>query len=212
MIYRGIKGIINSRSNIDESIGPMDKSSRLYKLWQLLTTFLKVGAIAFGGGYAVAPLLQKEAVEHRRWLTDEELTDIMGMAQALPGIIFTNSATIIGYRVCGLAGAVTATAASVAPTFILTLLVTVFFWDNTTNPMVQKALKGVLLAVAALVIYAITKMWKSAVANRFDLLLVLASSVCLILFKVNAALVILLGAIAGFSRNYYIYRAGDKKK
>lgn len=185
---------------------------KLNKLWLLFTTFLKIGSIAFGGGYAVAPLLQKEVVERHHWMSDEELTDTMGIAQAMPGIIFTNSATVIGYRVCGVAGSVTATVASVIPTFMLTIIVTAFFWDNTANPLVQKALKGILLAVAALVLYAVSKMWKTAVRNSFDLLLVLASTACLVLFKANAALIILLGAISGFTRNYLIYRAGDREK
>lgn len=182
------------------------------QLLQLFLSFFKIGCIAFGGGYAVAPLLQKEAVERRKWMSDEELTDIIAIAQALPGIIFTNSATVIGYRVCGLAGALTATIAAVTPTFVLTILVTAFFWEHTSNPLIQKALKGILIAVAALVLYTISKMWKTAVRNSFDILLVLVATACLVLFKANAALVILLGAIAGFTRNYLVYRAGEKKK
>ena len=182
------------------------------QLLQLFLSFFKIGCIAFGGGYAVAPLLQKEAVEHRNWMSDEELTDIIAIAQALPGIIFTNSATVIGYRVCGLAGALTATIAAVTPTFVLTILVTAFFWEHTANPLIQKALKGILIGVAALVLYTISKMWKTAIKNSFDILLVLVATACLVLFKANAALVILLGAIAGFTRNYLVYKAGEKKK
>lgn len=168
------------------------------KIIQLFISFFKIGAIAFGGGYAVAPLLQKEIVEHRKWITSEELTDIMAISQALPGIIFTNSATMIGYRVAGFIGALVATTSSIAPTFIITLVVTSYFWNYTENVWVQKALTGVLLGVTALILYSITKMWKSAVRNYFDIALVVLSSLLLIIFKASAIYVILGVAVLGF--------------
>ncbi|MCR4435294.1 MAG: chromate transporter [Clostridiales bacterium] len=184
---------------------------KIKRLIQLFVSFLKIGMIAFGGGYAVAPLLQKEAVESREWITNEELTDIMAIAQTLPGAIFTNSATMIGYRVSGFFGALVATTSSVLPTFIITILVTVFFWDYTDNPIVKKAFAGVLVGVAALILHSITKMWKSAVTKRFDILLVALSSAGLLLFKINAVYVILGIAALGFSRNLTVYRSRREK-
>ena len=96
-------------------------------LIELFITFLKIGFLAFGGGYAVIALLQKEVVNHKKWLSNEELSDIMAIAQTLPGIIYVNSATMVGYRKQGLWGALIATIASVIPTFILILLVTTVF-------------------------------------------------------------------------------------
>jgi chromate transporter len=182
------------------------------QLTALFVSFFKIGAIAFGGGYAVAPLFQKEIVEHRKWITHEELTDIMAMAQTLPGIIMTNSATMIGYRVSGFWGAVLATTASISPTFVITILVTAFFWNYTGNPLVRKTFTGILIGVTSLIIYSITKMWKSAVKNYFDILIVLLSSACLILFKINAVFVILGAAIIGFSRNLIVLRTRGQKQ
>lgn len=177
------------------------------KLWMLLfRSFFKIGLIAFGGGYAVAPLLQKEMVEEREWITSEELTDVMAIAQTLPGIIFTNSATMIGYKVAGLSGAVIATISAIIPTFIITILVTAFFWNFTSNPIVQKAFVGILLGVTSLILYAITKMWKSAVRNYFDIMLVVISSLCLIFFNGTAVFVILGVAVVGFTYNLIVFK------
>lgn len=167
----------------------------------LFSSFFKIGMIAFGGGYAVAPLLQKEAVERREWINGEELTDIIALAQTLPGVIFTNSATIIGYRVAGFWGAFIATAASIAPTFAITIIVTALLWKHTDNPWVQKTFTGILIGVSALIIYSITKLWKTAVKDYFDILLVVLSVVALILFKINAVLVILGVAAIGVARS-----------
>lgn len=181
------------------------------ELLKIFLTFFKIGFIAFGGGYAVAPLLQKECVEHRKWITNEELTDIMAIAQTLPGIIFTNCATMIGYRVSGFFGALIATASAITPTFVITILVTTFFWKYTENPIIQKAFTGILIGVSALIIYAISKMWKSSVKNYFDIFLVLFSATCLILFKLSGVYVILGISVIGFFRNLIVQNSRREK-
>jgi chromate transporter len=175
----------------------------------LFKSFFKIGMIAFGGGYAVAPLLEKEVVERRRWISGEELTDIMALGQTLPGVVFTNSATMIGYRVAGFWGAFIATSASIIPTFAITIIVTVFLWKYTDNPWIRKTFTGILIGVSSLIVYSITKLWKSAVKDYFDVLLVLLSAAGLVLFKINAVLVILGVAVIGFSRNIILATRSD---
>ncbi len=170
-------------------------------LVQLFVTFFKLGCICFGGGYAIIPLLQIEAVERRKWLTKEELLDIMAISQTFPGAIFVNSSTMIGYKVCGFKGSAVATAASLIPVFTLILVITTFFWNYTENAYVKKAFSGILLSVTALILHSITKMWKSSVRNYFDILLVVLASAALLLFKLNAVFVILGALAAGFIYN-----------
>ncbi len=177
---------------------------------QLFISFFKIGLIAFGGGYAVIPLLQREAIENRRWVTQAELADIMAISQTLPGIIMVNSATMIGCKVAGFWGGLVATCAAIAPTFIITILVTVFFWRYTNNPVIKKALTGILIGVTALIIYAITKTWGTVIQSHFDLLLVVICVILLLLFKVNVVLVILLAALIGFISQLFFFRSGRK--
>lgn len=184
------------------------KTKQRLALWN---SFFKIGMLAFGGGYAVAPLLQKEAVERRGWITSEELADIMAVSQTLPGVIMTNSATMIGYRVGGVWGAVIATGAAIIPTFAITLIVTAFLWKYSDHPWVQKTFTGILVGVASLIIYSITKLWKTAIRDYFDVLLALAAA-GLILFKINAALALLAIAVTGFARNFILSRRGNHQK
>jgi chromate transporter len=124
-------------------------------------TFFKLGCICFGGGYAIIPLLQIEAVERRKWLTKEELLDIMAISQTFPGAIFVNSSTMIGYKVCGFKGSAVATAASLIPVFTLILVITTFFWNYTENAYVKKVFRNSLKCYS-LILHSITKMWKSS--------------------------------------------------
>jgi chromate transporter len=183
---------------------------RLKLIIQLFTSFFKIGLVAFGGGYTVIPLLQREAVETRHWVTAEELAEIMAISQTMPGIIMINSATMIGCRIAGFWGGLTATAASTAPTFIITILVTIFFWGYTDNPLIKKALTGILLGVTALIIYSITTTWKSVVRDYFDIILVLLSTVLLLLFKINVVLVIIGTAMLGFAYQLFLVNSGRK--
>lgn len=181
-------------------------------LFQLFTVFFKIGAIAFGGGYAVIPLLQRDVVLSRKWISSEEFADIMAISQTLPGAIMVNASTMLGYRLCGLPGAVIATTASIAPTFIITILAVVFLWNYTDNPWIRKAFTGILLGVSALVISSITNMRKSAVKDRFDILFAILSAALLILFKLSAVLVIMVIAAAGFTKNLIVFKTGMEKK
>jgi len=87
------------------------------KLLELFLTFLKIGAFTFGGGYAMIPLIQHEIVEKKKWLTDDEMIDMLTIAESTPGVIAVNSATFVGYKIGGLAGSALATLAVVLPAF-----------------------------------------------------------------------------------------------
>src|SRR5690606_34625714 len=89
------------------------------KLLELFLTFLKIGAFTFGGGYAMIPLIQHEIVEKKKWLTDDEMIDMLTIAESTPGVIAVNSATFVGYKIGGLAGAALATLAVVLPAFLV---------------------------------------------------------------------------------------------
>ena len=78
-------------------------------LLKLFLTFLKIGAFTFGGGYAMIPLIQKETVENNKWISDDDLLEVIGLAESTPGPISVNAATFIGYKVGGLCGALFAT-------------------------------------------------------------------------------------------------------
>ena len=97
--------------------------SRRKSLLILLFSFLKIGAFTFGGGYAMIPLIQKEIAEKRKWVTDEDILDIIAIAESTPGPIAINSATFIGYKTCGVLGSFFATLGVVLPSFVIIMII-----------------------------------------------------------------------------------------
>ena len=81
-------------------------NKKLMLLWQLFLTFFRIGAFTFGGGYAMIPLIEREVAEKKKWITGEELLEVVAVAESTPGPIAVNAATYVGYRTAGFAGAV----------------------------------------------------------------------------------------------------------
>ena len=88
-------------------------------LKELFCTFFKIGAFTFGGGYAMISIIQKEAVEKKKWVSDEDILDVVAIAESTPGPIAINSSTFIGYKVMGFWGSFFATLGTVLPSFII---------------------------------------------------------------------------------------------
>ena len=124
----------------------------------LFLTFAKVGAFTFGGGYAMVSLLDHACVEQKGWLTADELMDVTVIAESTPGPIAINCATYTGYKVAGMAGAVSATVGIILPSFLLLFLISRFFEGVLTLPLVAKAFRGIRIAVAILIVQAAVKM------------------------------------------------------
>jgi len=118
---------------------------------KLFLTFLKIGLFMFGGGYAAIPLVQKEVIEMRNWLTPKEFIDILAVAEMTPGPIAVNSATFIGYKLAGFWGGLFATIGVVLPAFLIILLVATFFYTYRTHPLVEAAFRGIRPAVIGLI-------------------------------------------------------------
>ena len=130
------------------------------RLLPLFLTFLKIGAFTFGGGYAMIPLIQKEVTENHKWLSDEDILNIVAIAESTPGPIAINSATFVGYMTCGVMGSVLATLGVVLPAFIFIALVSLLLQNIMDIQAVQYALMGIRAGVLALVVKALISMYK----------------------------------------------------
>ena len=138
----------------------------------LFMTFCRIGGLTFGGGYAMLPMLQKEVVESRQWVTEEELLDYYAVGQCTPGIIAVNTATFIGYKQRGILGAISATAGVVFPSLIIIMAIAAFLENFTEILWVQHAFNGIRVAVCVLILSAVMKLWKSSVVNKISVLIV----------------------------------------
>lgn len=132
---------------------------------RLFAVFAEIGAVTFGGGYAMLPILQREIVERRGWATDEELMDYYAIGQCTPGIIAINVATFIGYKQAGLLGGLAATFGVVTPSIIIITLISMFLQTFADLPIVRHAFSGIRAAVTVLVLDSVIKLGKKSIID-----------------------------------------------
>ena len=130
------------------------------ELIEILKSFLKIGAFTFGGGYAMIPIIQYEVVNRRKWLSEQEFVELLTIAQAAPGPISLNTAVFVGYKCKGYKGALAAILGVVIPSFVIILVVAMFFHTMRDNRWVDAAFRGMRPAVVALIVAPIVGLAK----------------------------------------------------
>ena len=179
----------NLNDNKPNSAGAPQKGLCL----DLFKTFARIGGLTFGGGYAMLPMLQREVVEKRGWATEEEMLDYFAIGQCTPGIIAVNTATFVGYRTRGIAGAVAATAGVVFPSLIIIMVIAAALSELMKLPDVGYIFNGIRVAVCVLILNAIIKLWKSSVKDKTGIV-IFAVAVLLGMFTGVSPIFITLGA------------------
>ena len=144
------------------------------ELFELFAVFAKMGVMTFGGGYAMLPILQRELVEKRDWVTEEELMDYFAIGQCTPGIIAVNTATFIGQKRRGNVGGVVATLGLVFPSLVIISILAGFIQNFAHIPWVQNAFAGIQVCVCILIINAMVKLLKKAVVDKATAVIFLA--------------------------------------
>lgn len=154
------------------------------ELGRLFVAFFKVGLFTFGGGYAMLPLLTRELVDQRGWVTETELADYFAIGQCTPGIIAVNTATFVGYKRARYAGGIAATLGLVAPSGIIIAIIATVLTEFTGISAVASALNGVRAAVCGLIFASALKLFRAAMVDVVSYLL----------FALGIGLTLLLGA------------------
>lgn len=132
------------------------------KLCEVFFSFFKIGAFTFGGGYAMIPLIQQEAVEKKGWISDDDILEIVTIAESTPGPIAINAATFVGYRAAGFLGSVAATLGVVLPSFVIILLISFVLRKFQEIRAVQYAFQGIRVGVLALLGKALYTMYRKS--------------------------------------------------
>ena len=144
------------------------------ELLDMYFTFFRIGAVTFGGGYAMLPILQREVVENKHWATEEELADYYAIGQCTPGIIAVNTATFIGQKHRGILGGILTTLGVVSPSLIIISIIAAVINNFAELVWVQNALGGIRICVCVFILNAVVKLMKSAVKDKATLILYLA--------------------------------------
>ena len=143
------------------------------ELLTLYFAFLRIGAVNFGGGYAMLPLLERELVNERGWTTMEDLRDYFAIGQCTPGVIALNVSTFIGSKRKGIPGAIAATTGFLTIPIILILIIAAFLRGFADASIVQNAFAGIRVCVCVLIVQAVLRLWKNSVIDGLSFALYL---------------------------------------
>ncbi len=173
----------------------------LYLFW----VFCRIGVCTFGGGYAMLPIIQRELVESRDWLTDEEISDYYAIGQMTPGVIAVNVATFVGMKRKGVRGAIATTLGVVTPSVIIITVIAAVLMNFMDNAYVRHAFAGIRVAVLGLMLKTIVTLIKKGVKDWFTFLIFLAT-VSTIFMPVSPAIIVFAAAILGILFKRWVVR------
>lgn len=166
-------------------------------LVELFLMFLRISAVTIGGGYVMFPMLKRDVVEAKGWITDEELVDYYALGQSIPGIIAVNTSTLIGYRKRGIPGAIAAVMGMVTPSLVIIMLLAAFFVEYLDTEWVQRAFKGIRAAVVAMIVMAVWSIGKKSVTTPTKVAMAIGSFFAIAGLGWSPILMILAGATLG---------------
>ena len=178
------------------------------ELFDLFWTFCKIGALTFGGGYAMLPLIQREIVENKKWSTEKEILDYYAVGQCTPGVIAVNSATFIGYKLRGIIGGIVATLGVIFPSIVIILIIATFLQNFADLAIVQSAFAGIRVAVVALIITTVVKLIKSSIKDYLGVIIAIIAFVISAFIGLSPVYVVIAAALTGFISKGL---RGDKK-
>lgn len=165
---------------------------------RLFTTFFRIGAFTIGGGYAMIPIIEADIVEKNHWISKEEFLDLIAVAQSCPGVFAINISTFIGYKLHGTPGALFAALGAALPSFLIILLIAMFFKQFQDVAWVAACFNGIRPAVVALIAAPTFSLAKSAKINLSNCWIPIASALLIYLLGVNPVFIIIAAGIGGY--------------
>ena len=167
------------------------------ELFELFWVFVRIGVMTFGGGYAMLPILQRELVEKRKWVTDEEVMDYFAIGQCTPGIIAVNTATFIGQKRKGNVGGIVVTLGLVFPSLVIISILAGFISNFSHIAWVQNAFAGIQVCVCILIINAARKLAEKAVIDKATALIFVVVAVASVILDVSPVVYVVVSAVLG---------------
>ena len=168
-------------------------------LLNLFISFAKIGAVAYGGGPSMVPILKAEVVERQKWIETDDFMDALALGNALPGPIVTKMAAAIGYRKAGWLGALSALVGIILPSALALIALMGFVSLVKDNPMVGSMLKGLRPVVVAMLAYAAWDMAPNAFKGHTTIAIAIIALALMIFTPIHPALIIVVGAAVGIA-------------
>ena len=166
--------------------------------WESFKTFFKIGIFTLGGGYAMIPLIEEEVVNRHRWVSREEMLDLIAIAQSCPGVFAINIAIFIGYKLNKVRGALATSLGTALPSFLIILIIAMFFHQFEDNKVVAAMFRGIRPAVVALIAVPTFNLGKRAQLNKFTIWIPIVSALAIWLLGVSPIWIIILAGLGGY--------------
>lgn len=175
-----------------------EAESKKVQILALFFLFLVIGAFTIGGGYAMIPLIRREIVEKKKWISSQDFLDNLAIAQSLPGPIAVNFSLVTGYRLRGLKGALFSLLGAVIPSFLFILGIVLFLWQYRENDLIQTAFLGIRPVIVALILSAVFKLGKEVFKNYQSIIFFLLFLSGMFFLQLHPIAVIIAGAALGY--------------
>ena len=172
--------------------------------WTAFKTFFRIGAFTIGGGYAMIPMIESEVVDKHKWLSKEEFLDLIAVAQSCPGVFAINMSIFIGYKLRKIKGAIAASIGTALPSFVIILLIAMFFARFKDHPVVESIFRGIRPAVVALIAVPTFNMARSAHITLSNCWIPIITALLIYLLHVNPVFIILGAGLAGYLYGQYL--------
>ena len=172
--------------------------------WETFKTFFKIGAFTLGGGYAMIPIIQSEVVEKKKWIEKDQFLDLIAIAQSCPGVFAINISIFIGYKLRKLRGALCTTLGTALPSFLIILLIAMFFHRFMEVGWIAAMFRGIRPAVVALIAVPTFNMAKSAKIGVYNCWIPILSALLIWVMGVNPVFIIIAAGLGGYVYGRYI--------
>ncbi|MHB8128119.1 MAG: chromate transporter [Mobilitalea sp.] len=175
----------------------MKKDLKLY--WTLFTSTFLLSAFTFGGGFVIVPLMKKKFVDNLKWIEEEEMLNLVAIAQSSPGAIAVNASILIGYRIAGISGAIISTIGTVMPPLIILTTISFFYKAFRESTIISALLKGMQAGVAAVIVDVVFNLAGTVVKSKqiISVVMMLGAFIATYVYGVNVAYIILICGLTG---------------
>lgn len=172
--------------------------------WTSFKTFFRIGMFTLGGGYAMIPIIQNEIVERHKWMSEDEFLDVLAIAQSCPGVFAINISIFIGYKLRKIKGAICTCLGTALPSFIIILLIAMFFHSFKDNKIIEAMFRGIRPAVVALIAVPTFNLARRARITLTNCWIPIACAMAIWAVGVSPVLIILIAGTAGYIYGRYI--------
>lgn len=179
-------------------------------LLELFLSTLYISSFTFGGGFVIVTFMKRKFVDELHWIDEQEMLDLVALAQSSPGAIAVNAAILVGWRVCGFAGMLTAVLGTILPPMIILSVISLFYAAFASNIYVALVLKGMQAGVAAVILDVTCSLGGSVLKEKsvFSIVIMAAAFAATFFFNVNVIYIILTAGLLGAGKAVWIYRKG----